>query len=308
MKHISITGDLGSGKSTVAKELCKILNYNYLSTGLIQRQLGKERGMNTLEFNKFAEEHREIDAYIDQKLIDINSSEQTESFVLDSRLAWHFVKQSFKVYLMAADEIAALRVFKDGQRIGEPSAIDLTDKMNDQKERLRIENRRFEKMYGVKPSVFKNFDAIIDTSSATVPEVTNLILTLYRNFENQEHFIKLWLSPHRIYPTENIRLTATGTANAASCKGEIIDFCAQLPIRCVLYNTGFFVFDGQDRLSACLKNNLPLIPVILSAKNSELISASLTAEKFVKDSFDINRIYEWENAYHFHFFHYPSIN
>jgi cytidylate kinase len=259
--------------------------------------------MNTLEFNKFAEEHREIDEYIDQKLIDINN-EQTESFVLDSRLAWHFVKQSFKIYLMAADEVAALRVFKDEQRIGEPSATGLADKMNDQKERLRIENRRFEKMYGVKPSVFKNFDAVIDTSTATVPDVTNLILKLYQHFEKQEPFIKLWLSPQRIYPVENSR----SMAGAASGDIKNGNFYAQLPVHCVMYNKSFFVYEGHDCLSACLKNHFPLIPVLLSAKNSDLISSSLTAEQFVRDSFDINRIHEWEKMHDFHFFHYPSIN
>ena len=87
--HISITGDLGSGKSTIAKEICKVLNFNYLSTGLIQRQLGQEKGMNTLEFNKFTDNNKQIDEYIDQKLKDINN--QTESYVLDSRLGWHFI-------------------------------------------------------------------------------------------------------------------------------------------------------------------------------------------------------------------------
>ena len=79
--HISITGDLGSGKSTVAKELCHILNYKYLSTGLLQRELGQERGMNTLEFNKFTDDNKEIDDYIDQSLKDVNNQE--EPYVLD---------------------------------------------------------------------------------------------------------------------------------------------------------------------------------------------------------------------------------
>ncbi|MDR0683446.1 MAG: AAA family ATPase [Dysgonamonadaceae bacterium] len=305
--HISITGDLGSGKSTVAKELCKILNYNYLSTGLIQRQLGQERGMNTLEFNKFTEEHREIDEYIDQKLIDINNK-QTESSVLDSRLAWHFVNQSFKVYLMAADEVAAYRVFKDEQRIGEPSAIDLTDKMNDQKERLKIENNRFEKIYGIKPSLFRDFDVVIDTSSASVSDVTNLILTLYQKFEKQEKFNKLWLSPHRIYPTENIQLITTDITKKVIDNVKNLEFNIQAPVSCVLYNKDFFVFDGHEKLSACLNNNIPLIPVLLLAKNSESVSSSLTVDQFVRDSFNINWIYDWENAHHFRFFHYPAIN
>ena len=201
--HISITGDLGSGKSTVAKEICRVLGFKYLSTGQIQRQLGQERGMNTLEFNKFTDNNKEIDDYIDQRLKDINN--QTDSYVLDSRLGWHFVNTSFKIYLMAVDEVAASRVLVDEKRIGEPLALDIKAKIKEQHERRKIENDRFEKNYGIKPSIFKDFDAIVDTSSASIDEVTNLILALYAKFEKKEHYNKIWLSPHRIFPTKNGR-------------------------------------------------------------------------------------------------------
>ena len=41
---ISITGDLGSGKSTVAKQLAKDLGFDYISTGTIFREIAKEYG------------------------------------------------------------------------------------------------------------------------------------------------------------------------------------------------------------------------------------------------------------------------
>ncbi|MDR0412538.1 MAG: AAA family ATPase [Dysgonamonadaceae bacterium] len=302
--HISITGDLGSGKSTVAKSLSEILHFPYLSMGLIQRQLGQERGMNTLEFNKFAQEHREIDEYIDQKLRDINDL-QTESFILDSRLAWHFVKQSFKVDLMAAGEVAALRVFKDEQRIAEPSAKNLLDKMNDQKERLRIERARFEKHYGVKPSLFRDFDAIVDTSSASVPEVTTLILTLYRHFERQEPFNKWWLSPHRIFPTKNVPPEPVPAGKNTVISPDNNGLTGQTPIHCVLYNKEFFVVKGHQRLSDCLTQHIPFVPVVLLAKNNEPIAAAPVAADFRMDSFDTQWIDRWEKRHGFRFFHYP---
>ena len=179
--HISITGDLGSGKSTVAKEISQKLGFKYLSTGSIQRQLGQEKGMNTLEFNKFMTENKDVDTYIDQKLIDIN--DQKEPYVLDSRLAWHFVRKSFKVYLAASDEVAATRVLNDGIRVGEPSAADLQSKINDLRERRKIESERFEKQYGVKPNIDTDFDAIIDTSFLSIAEVVSLILSQYDQFQ-----------------------------------------------------------------------------------------------------------------------------
>jgi cytidylate kinase len=194
--HISITGDLGSGKSTVARELSRILNYKYLSTGLIQRQLGLEMGMNTLEFNKFMNENQEIDDYIDQKLKDVNN--QSDSYVLDSRLGWHFVQKSFKIYLQASDEVAASRVFSDEKRIGEPSAFDIKAKIRELNERREIENNRFFAKYGVKPDIFKDFDLVVDTSAATVSEVVNLILNLYDAFNQGEKIKNFWASPFQL--------------------------------------------------------------------------------------------------------------
>ena len=302
--HISITGDLGSGKSTVAKEICRILGYKYLSTGSIQRQLGQEMGMNTLEFNKFANDNKEVDDYIDQKLKDINF--QTEPYVLDSRLGWHFVNKSFKIYAMAIDEVAATRVLMDGKRIGEPDSGDLQTKIKHQKERRRIENERFEKIYGIKPSIFNDFDAIIDTSTATVEEVTNLVLELYKKHQKNEHFIKIWLSPRRIFPTKNdVNLNDEVLKKIQEDIAEN-NFKDEFPIRCVLHNKEFYVFDGHKRLSASLILNVPFIPVFLVAKDKESVTPKETANSFVSKNADPVYISEWEEKHNFKFFHYPA--
>ena len=49
--NITITGNLGSGKSSVAKIL-KEQGYEYSSTGNIFRQLAMEQGLSVEEFNK----------------------------------------------------------------------------------------------------------------------------------------------------------------------------------------------------------------------------------------------------------------
>jgi CMP/dCMP kinase len=303
--HISITGDLGSGKSTVAKEICRVLNYKYLSMGQLQRQLGQERGMNTLEFNKFTDNNKEIDDYIDQRLKDVNT--QTDSYVLDSRLGWHFVKTSFKVYLMAVDEVSASRVLVDEKRIGEPLALDIKAKIKEQSERRKIESARFEKNYGVKPSIFKDFDVIIDTSSASISEVTSLILSLYEKYKKTEYFNKIWLSPHRIFPTENIRLIASEEAKAVKANIKENGFNSEYPVSCVLFQKEFYMFDGHKRLSACLYNKLPFIPIVLIAKNEDTINPTFKVEQFIKDTLNISWIYDWEDAHDFRFYHYPAI-
>ncbi len=302
--HISITGDLGSGKSTVAKEICRILNFQYLSTGLIQRRLGQERGMNTLEFNKFTDNNKEIDDFIDQKLKDVNF--QSEPHILDSRLGWHFVNSSFKIYLMAIEEVTASRVMKDEKRIGEPQAADIKAKIKEQQERRISENNRFEKSYGVKPSIFKDFDIVIDTSSATIEEVTNLILFSFDKFQKNEPYNKIWLSPNRIYPTVKVEVLESGTAAEVLESVKANGFNANFPAECILLKKEFYVFNGHKRLSAALRNNLHFIPITLVAKNDDTTIPTFNAEKFITDSFQMDWVFDWEKIHNFKFFHYPA--
>ena len=290
--HISITGDLGSGKSTVAKKLCEILGYKYLSTGEIQRQLALEKGMNTLEFNKFTDQNQFIDDYIDQRLKDVNN--QLDSYILDSRLGWHFVKKSFKVYVMAIEEVAASRVMIDSSRIGEPEANDIQQKIKEQKERRKSENERFEKTYGVKPSIFKDFDAVIDTSSANIEEVTNLLLKLYNQWKNHQPFHKIWMSPMRIFPTNTNEIVTNK------------DYNYEAPLSCVLFEKDFFIFDGHKNLAQCFETNAPFVPVTLLAKNEEKITSSLSSEAFVKESVSVDLIKKWEKTFDFTYYHYPK--
>jgi cytidylate kinase len=290
--HISITGDLGSGKSTVAKKLCEILGYKYLSTGEIQRQLALEKGMNTLEFNKFTDQNQFIDDYIDQRLKDVNN--QLDSYILDSRLGWHFVKKSFKVYVMAIEEVAASRVMIDSSRIGEPQADDIQQKIKEQKERRKSENERFEKTYGVKPSIFKDFDAVIDTSSANIEEVTNLLLKLYNQWKNHQPFHKIWMSPMRIFPTNTNEIVTNK------------DYNYEAPLSCVLFEKDFFIFDGHKNLAQCFETNAPFVPVTLLAKNEEKITSNLSSEAFVKESVSVDLIKKWEKTFDFTYYHYPK--
>lgn len=174
MKSIAITGDLGSGKSTVAKILAQKINYEYISTGLIQRKMAEDLGMNTLELNYYSEHNHEIDDAIDNYLKSIDGNEK--KYVLDSRLAWHFVKQTFKVYLTVNPEVAALRVMADTQRTNEPTAQDMEERIQILLERQNVENRRYQKLYGVDCRDIKNYDYVLDTSNYSIKEVVDLII------------------------------------------------------------------------------------------------------------------------------------
>ena len=93
---ISLAGDLGSGKSTVSAILIERLGAKYYSTGAIVRSIADSRNMTVVELNKYMETHPEIDHEIDAGIAAL--SESPESLIIDSRMAWHFTKGTFKVY------------------------------------------------------------------------------------------------------------------------------------------------------------------------------------------------------------------
>ena len=174
---ISITGEIGSGKTTVAIALSKKMDMEYFSTGNFQRELAKQYGVNTLELNYIANKDTKIDATIDGKLIEINK--QDLPYVLDSRLAWHFVPNSFKVYLQVEPEIAATRILGDFMRTSDPHQKNKEEIIVNINERRRVEEERFQKVYHVHCHDYNNYDLVINTGEMSVSEITDTIVDSY---------------------------------------------------------------------------------------------------------------------------------
>ena len=172
---ISITGDLGSGKSTVSNLLCSRLNYDYIYTGKIQREIANRYNMTTLELNKYAETHPEIDEEIDSTFKSLNDS---TDLIVDSRLAWFFIPKSFKVFLKTEVEVAANRISTDMQRKNE-SYTSKEEAVHKILARKESEDKRYMELYGANCSNLSNFDLVIDTSYITPEEVADVILAEY---------------------------------------------------------------------------------------------------------------------------------
>lgn len=177
MIKISITGDLGSGKSTVCRYLKENHGLNVYSIGQIQRSLAQKYNMDVLAFNKYMESHPEIDEEIDTELTEIGKRD--ENMVLDSRMAWHFVPDSFKVYLSVEPDEAARRVMND-QRGKVETYCCQDDARNCLIERKKSENLRYISKYGVDCSNPDNYDLIIDATSITPDQVAEQIMAAVR--------------------------------------------------------------------------------------------------------------------------------
>jgi CMP/dCMP kinase len=170
---ISITGDLGSGKSRVSRILCSETGFDYLSTGQIQRKLAEELGIDTLEMNRRADTDMSIDQRIDGALIALNDS--AKGIVIDSRLAWFFVPSSFKVFLQTELQESVRRIMADQARNSEEyrSPSEAAEKILARKQ---SENARFLSKYGADCTNHDHFDIIVDTTDRVPEEVAEIIL------------------------------------------------------------------------------------------------------------------------------------
>lgn len=170
---ITIAGDAGSGKSTVAKLVAEKLNFRHYSVGDFMRAIAKRRKLTLLEVSRLAEKDRIIDEELDDMQIELVKYE--DNFVLDSRLGWHFMPQSFKVFLKVDVKEGAKRIFKD-KRKGEKENKSLRATIANIEKRRKSELRRYKKYYRINPYEEKNYDLIIDTAKLSPEEAAEKII------------------------------------------------------------------------------------------------------------------------------------
>ena len=171
---ITISGAVGSGKSTVAKMLAQKLGWQYYSTGMAQRQIAKEMGITTLELNALSVKDKSIDKKIDA--IFKNPPWGDDNCVVDSRLAFHFIPKSFKICLTVRDEIAGKRILNDPIRSSEHKYHSIKEATEASQKRHQLELKHFIKNYGLDIDNKDNFDLVVDTTHLSVEQVCQVIL------------------------------------------------------------------------------------------------------------------------------------
>ena len=196
---ISLAGDLGSGKSTVADILINRLGAEYYSTGAIVRSIAARHNMSVVELNIYMETHPEIDTEIDNGLVELGNADK--SMVIDSRMAWHFTKGTFKVYLSTDVETSALRIM-GANRHGEHAAT-LEATIADTKARRESEKKRYSTQYGVDIKDLSNYTLIVDTTVANPTQVAECIISSLEEWKRDPEFLAVYISGERLnYPDD----------------------------------------------------------------------------------------------------------
>ena len=179
-KIISITGELASGKGAVSKVLIERLGYGIYRNGEYFRTLAKEHNMDVTTFNKYVENHPEIDRQIEKSASEY--AKDHNEFIIDARLGWYAVPDSFKVYLTVDIDEAAKRAFNDENRKETEKFDTIEEQKNDLITRYELENQRYFNLYNVRKEDLSNYDLVIDTTNITPEEVADKIIKEYEKW------------------------------------------------------------------------------------------------------------------------------
>lgn len=174
---ISLAGDLASGKGETSKILIEKLGYGIYRNGQYFRELAKKMNMSVTEFNIYVEKHPEIDRDIENSAAEY--AKNNDNFIIDARLGWYAVPESFKVYLTVDIDVAAKRAFYDADRKETEKFETIEEQKEDMLKRYKLENERYYKLYNVRKDDMSNYDLVVDTTNITPEQVADKIVEEY---------------------------------------------------------------------------------------------------------------------------------
>ena len=174
--HITLTGNLGSGKSTVCRILEQQYGFEIYSTGKVIRSIADEMGISVLEMNELMTKDHKYDHMIDDRTARISRENPDKSILFDSRLAWHFVEKSFKVFLSVDLAEAARRVYADASRGDVESYRSEADAAEQLAARAANEDARYNEIYGIHYFDFNNYNLVLDSSFLSPSRIAEALI------------------------------------------------------------------------------------------------------------------------------------
>lgn len=287
---ITISGDLGSGKSLLANALVERWQAERYSTGVVQRKLAEKMGITTLELNRRAETDRSIDDQIDS--VFKNLARTPTNLVVDSRMAFHFLPMSFRVKLEVPPAIAAARVGKDTGRIGEGDYRTQAEVEAALGARKASERARFKAYYNADIEDHAGYDLVINTADVppeAVAQLVNDAVALWRRGVRVE---KLWVAPRSLFPTIDPLLLDADAVIGAAANWPLPGGWPENAIPVRKAGSAYVAEGGAEWISAGIKGDKPLAPVVIQDGMGMMPDSGVTER--------------WESTHHFKHLYHPD--
>lgn len=183
---LTISGDPGSGKSVIGKAISEKLGLKQYSAGGFMRQIAEERGITLAQLLKIAENDFSIDSEVDEKVKLLSSQE--DNFILDSRIAFHFIPEAIKLFLKTDPKKAAERIWRDinnNKRNTEKHFKSEQEVYQSVIDRQESEKERYQKYYQINHLDMDNYDIVIDATNMTIREEVEAVLTAIEQLNNK---------------------------------------------------------------------------------------------------------------------------
>ena len=258
---ITITGRPGCGKSTIAKMLAEKLGYKYVSAGELFRQAAEERGVDVNELNMQLRDTNEVDKMIDDKIRALSGQ---KGLVVDGRVAWFMLPESYKVFIHADIRVIGTRVFLNSKsRKAEGYQTEL-DAINALTQRFADEKERYYNMYQCDFSDLNNFDLVVDNSRAdgafygSLDDVCEAIILRCRLTNKVEVKPQILMRPEDLVPTQGIRDMCEDVVYEYEDRLKEHDI-AYFDIPIIKRLNRFYIDDGHHRWVASMRRKSAFI-------------------------------------------------
>lgn len=158
---ITISGEPGSGKTTVAKLLARELGLEHVYAGDLYRREAERRGKTLAEFNVLCERDHSIDRNLDAAMAERG---RRGDVILEGRLAGFLAAQeglaALKVWLTASEDVRARRVAQ--REHGDSQRLLATNRA-----RHQSDVNRYREIYGFDLTDTSIYDVVLSSDDQT---------------------------------------------------------------------------------------------------------------------------------------------
>ena len=178
--RVTISGAIGSGKSTTAERLAKTLEIPRIYVGQMMRDEAKARGLTLDAFNALLEKDDTIDRAMDAKQKEIGQA--TPRGIFEGRTAWHFIESpDCKIFLDVDPTVSAERIFADPSKSRDLyPTLEAVIAANETRKQNEI--ARYSRYYGIDIYDLKNYDVVIDTTPLSRDQVFESVVIAIAEF------------------------------------------------------------------------------------------------------------------------------